>query len=295
MGPPPHRGTERASREPPAVTAPPPLIDPSWLAARLGHPDLVVLDAGIGAHRHAPARIPGARAFDLDGALSDHASPLPHTLPSPADLQRELRALGVDDRSTVVLYDGAGIYSAPRAWWMLRAMGFDRAAVLDGGLPAWQAAGHPVSTDRPAPAPAGDFTARPRPALLADRDAVAAALTDPATAVLDARSRARFTGAAPEPRPHLRPGHLPGSTSLPFTDLLTPDGRHYLPLPALRARLTAATAGRPHLVTTCGSGVTACILAFAAHLTGHPAPAVYDGSWSDWGRPETGLPAATGD
>ncbi|MFE2348298.1 sulfurtransferase [Kitasatospora cineracea] len=359
MGPPPHRGPERASREPPAVTAPPPLIDPSWLAARLGHPDLVVLDAGIGAHRHAPARIPGARAFDLDGALSDHASPLPHTLPSPADLQRELRALGVDDRSTVVLYDGAGIYSAPRAWWMLRAMGFDRAAVLDGGrppppppppprgtarpapapprgvaprppttrlllhppathtpppawcllppmgsdraavldggLPAWQAAGHPVSTDRPAPAPAGDFTARPRPALLADRDAVAAALTDPATAVLDARSRARFTGAAPEPRPHLRPGHLPGSTSLPFTDLLTPDGRHYLPLPALRARLTSATAGRPHLVTTCGSGVTACILAFAAHLTGHPAPAVYDGSWSDWGRPETGLPAATGD
>ncbi|QKW19111.1 sulfurtransferase [Kitasatospora sp. NA04385] len=279
-----------AAAPPPAV---PPLVDAGWLAARLGRPGLVVLDAGVGAHRHPDARIPGARAFDLDGALSDHASALPHTMPSAADLQRELRALGVDDGSTVVVYDGAGVYSAPRAWWMLRAVGLDRAAVLDGGLPAWRAAGHPVDTGPRLPCPAGDFTARPRPGLFADRDAVAAALTDPDTAVLDARAHERFTGAAPEPRPHLRRGHLPGSTSLPFTDLLTPDGR-YLPRPALHERLTAATGGRPRLITSCGSGVTACVLAFAAHLTGHPAPAVYDGSWSDWGRPETALPIATG-
>ncbi|MFD8596250.1 sulfurtransferase [Kitasatospora sp. NPDC059646] len=271
---------------------PPPLVDPSWLADRLADPDLVVLDASVGAHRHAAHRIPGARPFDLDGALSDPASDLPHTMPSAADFQRELRALGVHDRSTVVVYDAAGIYSSPRAWWMLRAMGFDRAAVLNGGLPAWQAAGHPVTTDE-LPYSPGDFTARPRPGLLVDRDTVAAALADPDTAVLDARSHERFTGAAPEPRPHLRRGHLPGSTSLPFTELLTPDGR-YLPLPDLRARLAAATAARPRLVTTCGSGVTACILAFAAHLTTHPAPAVYDGSWSDWGRPETDLPVTTG-
>ncbi|MFJ1752666.1 sulfurtransferase [Kitasatospora sp. NPDC088134] len=275
-----------------ALPLPSPLVDADWLAAHLDHPDLVVLDAGVGAHRDAPVRIPGARAFDLDGALSDHASDLPHTVPSPADLQRELRALGLRDRSTAVLYDGAGVYSAPRAWWMLRAAGFDRAAVLDGGLPAWRAAGHPV-TDRQLPCSPGDFTVRPRPGLLLDRDAVAAALTDPGTAVLDARSHERFTGAAPEPRPHLRRGHLPGSTSLPFTELLTPDG-HYLPLPALRARLATATAGRPHLIASCGSGVTACVLAFAAHLTGHPSPTVYDGSWSDWGRPETGLPVRTG-
>ncbi|GLW70638.1 sulfurtransferase [Kitasatospora phosalacinea] len=275
------------------TTAPPPLVDADWLAARLGRPGLVVLDAGVGAHRHPDVRIPGAREFDLDGALSDPASPLPHTAPAPADLQRELRALGLDDDSTAVLYDGAGVYSAPRAWWMLRAAGFDRAAVLDGGLPAWRAAGHPVSTGRPAAARTGNLTVRPRPGLLLDRDAVAAALTDPGTAVLDARAHDRFTGAAPEPRPHLRRGHLPGSTSLPFTELLTPDGR-YLPLPELRARLAAATAGRPRLVASCGSGVTACVLALAAHLTGHPSPAVYDGSWSDWGRPETGLPVATG-
>ncbi|WP_282205405.1 sulfurtransferase [Kitasatospora fiedleri] len=289
----PSAGTPAAAPQP----AVPALVDAAWLAARLGRPDLVVLDAGVGAHRHPPVRIPGARAFDLDGALSDHGSPLPHTLPAPADLQRELRALGVDQRSTVVVYDGAGVYSAPRAWWMLRAAGLDRAAVLDGGLPAWRAAGHPVDAGPPAsPAdglPAGDVTVRPRPGPFADRDAVAAALADPGTAVLDARARDRFTGAAPEPRPHLRRGHLPGSTSLPFTELLTADGR-YLPVPELRARLAAATAGRPRLIASCGSGVTACVLAFAAHLTGHPSPAVYDGSWSDWGRPETGLPVATG-
>ncbi|MGW4381308.1 sulfurtransferase [Kitasatospora sp. NPDC004531] len=272
---------------------PPPLVDPCWLADRLDDPDLVVLDASIGAHRHAAHRIPGARAFDIDGPLSDAGSELPHTMPSAADFQRELRALGVNDRSTAVVYDGAGIYSAPRAWWMLRAMGFDRAAVLDGGLPAWQAAGHPVTADQ-LPFSPGDFTARPRPGLFADRAAVAAALADPDTTVLDARSRERFTGDAPEPRAGLRRGHLPGSANLPFAELLTPDGR-YLPLPELRARLAAATASRPRLVTTCGSGVTACILAFAAHLTTHPTPTVYDGSWSDWGRPETTLPTATGD
>ncbi|RKE18553.1 sulfurtransferase [Streptomyces sp. TLI_171] len=275
-----------------ALPLPAPLVDADWLAAHLGHPDLVVLDAGVGAHRHAPVRIPGARPFDIDGALSDHSSPLPHTMPAAADFQRELRALGVGDRSTVVAYDGAGVYSSPRAWWMLHAMGFDRAAVLDGGLPAWQAAGHPVSTEQLPVAP-GDFTARPRPGRLLDRDAVAAALTDPDTAVLDARAHDRFTGAAPEPRPHLRGGHLPGSTNLPFTDLLAADGR-YLPLPALRERLAAATAGRPRLVASCGSGVTACVLAFAAHLAGHPSPTVYDGSWSDWARPETALPVVTG-
>ncbi|KDN86226.1 sulfurtransferase [Kitasatospora cheerisanensis] len=193
---------------------PPPLVDPSWLAERLADPDLVVLDASVGAHRHAAHRIPGARPFDLDGALSDQASDLPHTMPSAADFQRELRALGVNDRSTVVVYDGAGIYSAPRAWWMLRAMGFDRAAVLDGGLPAWQAAGHPVTTEQ-LPCSPGDFTARPRPGLLVDRSAVAAALADPDTAVLDARSHERFTGAAPEPRPHLRRGHLPAPPASP--------------------------------------------------------------------------------
>ncbi|WP_241844491.1 sulfurtransferase [Kitasatospora sp. CB01950] len=195
---------------------PPPLVDPSWLADGLADPDLVVLDASLGAHRHAALRIPGARPFDIDGPLSDPASELPHTMPPAADFQRELRALGVNDRSTLVLYDGAGTYSSPRAWWMLRAMGFDRAAVLNGGLPAWQAAGHPVTSEQ-LPYSPGDFTARPRPGLLIDRDAVAAALADPGTTVLDARSRERFTGDAPEPRPHLRRGHLPGSANLPFT------------------------------------------------------------------------------
>ncbi|QGV78538.1 sulfurtransferase [Streptomyces ficellus] len=277
----------------PRPALPGPLVDPAWLTAHLGAPGLVVLDASVGTHRGSPHRVPGARPFDLDGPLSDHTSPLPHTMPAPAAFTAELRALGLDDTSTVVVYDAAGVYSSARAWWMLRAMGFDRAAVLDGGLPAWTAAGHPVE---PLPArytgPHGDFTARPRPGLLVDSAHVRAALADPAAAVLDARTPARFTGTAPEPRPGLRGGHMPGAVNLPFGDLLDETGR-LRPPADLRAHLTASVGTRRTLTFTCGSGVTACVLALAAELAGYDDTAVYDGSWSDWGRPSE-LPVATG-
>jgi len=267
------------------------LVTADWLADHLDHPDLVILDAGVGAHRATSPAIPGARVFDIDGALSDHAGPAPHTMPGPEQFTRELRALGVGERTAVVAYDAAGVYSSARAWWMLRAMGFDNAAVLDGGLPAWTAAGHPVrpfATEAPAP---GDFTARPRPGLLVDHTAVTAALTDPAAAVLDARSRERFTGEAPEPRPGLRGGHMPGAANLPFTELQR-DGR-MLPAAELRKLIDAASGGSEQLVFSCGSGVTACVLALGAHLAGHPGLAVYDGSWSEWGLPSD-RPVATG-
>ncbi|MFE1831333.1 sulfurtransferase [Streptomyces yangpuensis] len=273
---------------------PGPLVGADWLAARLGDPGLVVFDASVGAHRAAGRRIPGARPFDLDGALSDHTAPAPHTMPGAADFTEALRSLGLDDTDTVVVYDGAGVYSSARAWWMLRAMGFDRAAVLDGGLPAWTAAGLPVEDGGPRyEGPRGSFTARPRPGLLIDAEGVAAALADPAAAVLDARTRERFEGTAPEPRPGLRGGHMPGSASLPFAELQLPEGL-MRPAAELRAAFEAASGGRGRLRFSCGSGVTACVLALGADLAGYRDLAVYDGSWSEWGLPSPLRPVATG-
>ncbi|MFJ7267675.1 sulfurtransferase [Streptomyces sp. NPDC099050] len=257
-------------------------------------PGLVVFDASVGAHRDTDRRIPGARPFDLDGALSDHTAAAPHTMPGPAAFAEAMRALGVDDSSTVVAYDGAGIYSSARAWWMLRAMGFDRAAVLDGGLPAWLAAGRPVEQHRPAYAgPRGSFTARPRAGLLVDAATVSAALADPAAAVLDARTRERFAGAAPEPRPGLRGGHMPGAVSLPFGELQRPDGL-MRPAAELRTAFGAAAGERERLYFSCGSGVTACVLALGAELAGYGELAVYDGSWSEWGVPSPDRPVVEG-
>ncbi|KOU70583.1 3-mercaptopyruvate sulfurtransferase [Streptomyces sp. XY66] len=282
-----------ASRAP-GPANPGPLVGADWLAARLGAPGLVVFDASVGAHRAAGHRIPGARPFDLDGALSDHAAPAPHTMPGPAGFTDALRSLGVYDTDTVVVYDGAGIYSSARAWWMLRAMGFDRAAVLDGGLPAWTAAGLPVEATAPAyGGPRGTFTSRPRPGLFVDARTVAAALSDPAAAVLDARTRDRFEGTAPEPRPGLRGGHMPGAAGLPFGELQSPDGL-MRPAGELRAAFETAAGGRERLRFSCGSGVTACVLALGAELAGYRDLAVYDGSWSEWGLPSPLRPVVTG-
>ncbi|MFG2210158.1 sulfurtransferase [Streptomyces sp. NPDC048638] len=271
---------------------PGPLVGTDWVAPRLGTAGLVVLDASIGAHRDADERIPGARPFDIDGALSDHAGPLPHTMPDARHFGREMRALGVNDGDTVVVYDAAGIYSSARAWWMLRAMGFDRAAVLDGGLPAWRSAGLPLEKGGPVPVQRpGDFTARPRPGLIVGSDAVTAALADPASAVLDARSRDRFSGTAAEPRPGLRGGHMPGAVNLPFGDIQQ-HGRMRPPA-QLRAAFSPLAGDRRRLLLSCGSGVTACILALGAALAGYDELAVYDGSWSEWGLPSD-RPVATG-
>ncbi|MEU6975683.1 sulfurtransferase [Streptomyces sp. NPDC046371] len=272
------------------LTPPGPLVGADWLAARLGAPGLVVFDASVGAHRGAERRIPGARPFDLDGALSDHAAPAPHTMPGAVAFAEAMRALGVDDTATVVAYDGAGIYSSARAWWMLRAMGFDRVAVLDGGLPAWRAAGQPVEEHGPAyEGPRGSFTARPRAGLLVDGATVSAALADPAAAVLDARTRGRFAGTAPEPRPGLRGGHMPGAFNLPFGELQRPDGL-MRPAAELRAAFEGLVGERERLYFSCGSGVTACVLALGAELAGYEDLAVYDGSWSEWGVPSPDRP-----
>lgn len=268
---------------------PGPLVDVPWLQAHLGDPRLVVVDAGVGVDRYPALRIPGARTFDIDGSLSDNASPLPHTMPSAARFAAEMRLLGIGDDSTVVAYDPVGLYSSPRAWWMLRARGFERVAVLDGGLPAWVKAAlatepntsSPIDpTAEPAVGPA-EFTARPRPELVVDREAVVIALASRGMTVLDARSPERFTGAVAEPRPGLRRGHMPGAANLPF-EAVQHDGR-------LRSReelqdlFDAVAPPGDRLVVSCGSGVTACVLALAAQVAERGTVAVYDGSWTEWG------------
>lgn len=282
-----------------AGSLPGPLVGADWLAARIAAADLVVLDASVGAHREAGWRIPGARRFDIDGAMSDGAGSLPHTMPGARRFTEEMRTLGVDGTDTVVVYDAAGIYSSARAWWMLRAMGFDRVAVLDGGLPAWTAAGLPVEERAQGAGcvkggadPAGDFTARPRDGMLVGSGEVVAALADPRSAVLDARSRERFAGTGAEPRPGLRPGHMPGALNLPFGEIQR-DGR-MLPADELRASFGTLAGERQRLVVSCGSGVTACVLALGAELAGYGEVSVYDGSWSEWGRPSE-LPVVTGE
>jgi thiosulfate/3-mercaptopyruvate sulfurtransferase len=269
-----------------------PLVSAQWLKGALNDPSVVILDATYhlpNVKRDAEAefneiRIPGAQFFSVDG-VCDPTDPLPHMIPSPEAFGEMMGALVISNDTHVVCYDSYGIVSAARPWWMFRLFGHEKVSVLDGGLPAWKAAGYPTESGPALAAKPAEFTADFRPELLRRVAEVQANLEGGAEVVLDARAANRFDGSAPEPRAGMRSGHIPGSLNLPHSSLMDADTKKMISIYGLQSAFQKAGVrlGRDKVVTSCGSGVSACILVLALHLLGDDTAAVYDGSWSEWG------------
>jgi len=276
------------------------IVETDWLQDHLSSPDLVILDGSWHlptANRDPKAEylaehIPGALFFDIDD-LSDEKSSLPHMLPSTVKFSSRMKKMGIGDGARIVVYDTSGIFSAARVWWTFRAMGHQDVAVLNGGLRKWKAEGRPTE-DGPAPKRSErHYTPLQNTELIRDLDEMKALLKKPGAQIVDARPAGRFEGRDAEPRAGLRKGHIPGSRNIPSQTLLNPDGT-FKGAQELAALFEAAgvDVSRP-VVTTCGSGVTASMLALALAVLGQTNAAVYDGSWAEWGQ-DNGLPVETG-
>jgi thiosulfate/3-mercaptopyruvate sulfurtransferase len=264
------------------------LVSTDWLAGRLGAPDTVVVDGSSylpamkrdAAAEYLAGHIPGAVRFDID-AIADHSNPLPHMLPDAGQFARDVGALGIADTDTIIVYDGAGMYSAPRVWWTFRVFGAEKVFILDGGLPRWKAEGRPLETGLVERAPR-TFKARKDAELVASLATVRAALASGSAQVVDARPTDRFLGKAPEPRPGVRSGHMPGALNVPSTAVIE-NGTLAPPEKLRRAFVAGGVDLEAPIITSCGSGLTAAILWLALDALDRQPKALYDGSWSEWG------------
>jgi len=276
------------------------IVETEWLETHLSSPDLVILDGSWHlptANRDAKAEylvehIPGALFFDIDD-LSDEKTNLPHMLPATVKFSSRMKKMGIGDGARIVVYDTSGIFSAARVWWTFRAMGHRDVAVLNGGLRKWKAEGRPTEDGPAAKRSERHYTPLQNTEIIRDLEEMKALIKKSGAQIVDARPAGRFEGRDAEPRAGLRKGHIPGSRNIPSQNLLTPDGT-LKPAEDLAALFKAANIDvtRP-VVTTCGSGVTASMLALALAVLGQTNAAVYDGSWAEWGA-DNSLPIETG-
>lgn len=263
-----------------------PVVSVEWLSNHLDAENLVILDGSIKEVANptsdvSEVQIPNARFFDLKTAFSDTSAPFPTTFPSEAQFTKEAQKLGIFKDSAIVVYDDKGIYSSARVWWLFKAMGHDNVAVLDGGLPEWIKSGHTTEIKSEKPRTKGDFVAKYKPETMVFFDDVKQASDKKSHIIIDARSEARFKELEPEPRAGLRMGTIPNSVNMPYKELL--HGHELISKERIKTKFQELANKEDKLIFSCGSGITACVLALGATMSGYENISVYDGSWTEWG------------